>query len=343
MLVDIGDEVGKDQSTSGLKRTRPSTSSTFSMVARSAVWNRLRPVTMASNPTSARLSGTTLRKWQHASGSRLQSVPSGSWARRSSGCGPDGANIGEAQRLLDPVAVAHRLAEQLVRVEEQDRRCRIDLGDLVQQHHGFRGKRGNDRDLSGERFADRELQQLSRVQVLPPARCSTAIPVARDTARLGNVWLSGMTVTSHPLDLTSARVRSDTPPGSMPAARQSDRERAISSMRSPHSGPKLVLELLAEQAGQPGRLPAGGDREQQIAAPDGCRHVEVAEIGLVLDIDEHTGRAGRRRQLARLAGIEPRHEQHGEAGQLVCGLGALSVENRDLLDARRSRPGQAAV
>ena len=53
---------------------------------------------------------------------------------------PDGADIGEAEHVLQPVAIAQRLAEQLAGVEEQHRSRRIDLGHMMEQHHGFGGK-----------------------------------------------------------------------------------------------------------------------------------------------------------------------------------------------------------
>src|SRR6185295_6188002 len=61
--------------------------------------------------------------------------------------GPDGADVGQAQHLLEAIAITHRLAEQLVRVEEQDRRRRIDPSDLMQQHDRFGCEGGDDGDL----------------------------------------------------------------------------------------------------------------------------------------------------------------------------------------------------
>ena len=122
---------------------------------------------------------------------------------------------------------------------------------------------------------------------------------------------------SQPRALTSARVRSETPPGSMPGAtpvrpRARDLVHAFAPFRS-----EMVFQLLAKQPGQPRRLPAGGDSEQQVAAPDGCRHVKVAKVGLVLDIDQHAACPRCSRQFPRLGGVETGHEQDGERAELL--------------------------
>lgn len=151
------------------------------------------------------------------------------------GMGANRADIGEAQSLLEPVAVAHGLAEQLVRVQKENRRGRVDPGDMVQQHRGFRGERRDDGNLSRERL-NREPEQPLRIQVFA-TRLQDGVSLPPDSARLYRMTERN-NGHSQPFDLTSARVRSDTPPRSIPAARQSDRERAISSVRWLHSGPK---------------------------------------------------------------------------------------------------------
>ena len=77
----------------------------------------------------------------------------------------DGAQVREADHILQTVAIAQRLAEQFAGVEEEDGSRGIDLRDHVQQDSGFRAEGGNHRGLAREFLFQRKPQNALRIAV----------------------------------------------------------------------------------------------------------------------------------------------------------------------------------
>ena len=63
------------------------------------------------------------------------------------------------------VAVAQGLLEMLTRVDEQDRRRRVDLRHHVQQHDRVGAEARHQRDAAGKQVLDRQPQQRTRLDL----------------------------------------------------------------------------------------------------------------------------------------------------------------------------------
>ena len=200
---------------------------------------------------------------------RDHSVPRDRAVARSPGCGADGADIGQAQHVLQPVAIAQRLAEQLAGVEEQDRRGGIDLRHQVQQHRRFR-RRKTKPPRSCRRI--RPFNASSRMPCASrPWRPSCNIAQPRPDRWIGGAAarpvedarrmprLVSMTVTlrhSQPFSAIRSRTFVRNFGGRKPVRAPTGRApRARSFSRAVHSGPKLLRQPFAQRPRQARRRP----------------------------------------------------------------------------------------
>ena len=137
---------------------------------------------------------------------------------------------------------------------------------------------------------------------------------------------------SHPLACSSASVSAATsPPVSRRHAVRWSREQreAFRPFR-----PELGGQPRADARGETGAGAAGGDGQQQIAAADLGDAVEVAELGAVLDIDQHALRPRQRREFGGLVVGQAGDPQGAQRGQI-----RPPGQERAAARLRRAAPG----
>ena len=81
--------------------------------------------------------------------------------------------------------------------------------------------------------------------------------------------------------------------------------------------PILIRQSGTYPRGETGAGTTGGNRQQQIAAADLGNAVEVAELGAILDIDQHPLRARERGQFRSAIIRQPDDPEHVQAGQIA--------------------------
>ena len=184
-----------------------------------------------------------------------------------------------SQLVLQPVAIAQRLAEQFSGVEKDHRHRRIDLRNQMQQHDGLRAERRHRRDAAGKFVLDRRAQQCLRIgagilraqdsQAAPSAprsrcrcpsdrRCAApaAAPRAWARAKLGRRVRSYVfPLFNQPSRSISASVSLTISLFVRPSSRHCARARSPRATRGAHSGPNNSPRCTPMRRENPGALP----------------------------------------------------------------------------------------